>query len=72
MNDYIESGAIKVIEVIGVSGESFDDAVNQAVKKAAESVSGITGVEVHSWNARVREGAVVQYRASCKVAFIVK
>jgi hypothetical protein len=72
VNDYIEKGAIKVIEVIGVSDESFEDAVSQAVKKAAESISGITGVEVHSWNARVKDGEVVQYRASCKIAFVVK
>jgi len=72
VGDYIEKGAIKVIEVIGVSADSFEDAVDQAVKKAAESVSGITGVEVHSWNARVEDGNVVQYRASCKLAFAVK
>lgn len=72
MGDYIDRGAIKVIEVIGVSTDSFEDAVNQAVKKAAESVSGITGLEVHSWNARVQDGEVVQYRAGCKIAFAVK
>ncbi len=72
MNDHIDRGAIKVIEVIGISDESFEDAVARAVKKAAESISGITGVEVHSWNARVKDGEVVQYRASCKLAFVVK
>ena len=72
MGDYIERGAVKVIEIIGVSDTSFEDAVSQAVKKAAESISGITGVEVHSMNARVDDGKVVQYRASCKLAFAVK
>ncbi len=72
MNDFIETGAVKVIEVIGVSDKGFEDAVGQAVKKAAESISGITGVEVHSMNARVDGGKVVQYRASCKLAFAVK
>ena len=72
MNDFIEKGAVKVIEVIGVSDESFEDAVAHAVRKAAESISGITGVEVHSWNARVHDGEVVQYRAGCKLAFVVK
>lgn len=72
MNDFIETGAIKVIEVIGVSTESFEDAVDQAVRKAAESISGITGVEVSSWNARVKDGQVVQYRAACKLAFAVR
>ena len=72
MSDFIDKGAVKVIEVIGVSDEGFEDAVAQAVKKASESISGITGVEVHSMNARVSDGKVVQYRASCKLAFAVK
>jgi flavin-binding protein dodecin len=72
MADYIEKGAVKVIEVIGVSDDGFEDAVAQAVSKAAESISGITGVEITSMNARVRDGVVVQYRASCKLAFAVK
>ncbi|NOX22552.1 MAG: dodecin domain-containing protein [Actinobacteria bacterium] len=72
MSDFITSGAIKVIEIIGVSEESFDDAVNKAVAKAAESISGITGVEVQKLNARVRDGKIVQYRASAKLAFAVQ
>ncbi len=72
MSGYIERGAIKVIELIGVSDESFDDAVRQAVAKAAESISGITGVEVQWMNARVDEGAIVQYRAAVKIAFAVR
>lgn len=72
MGEFIEKGAVKVIEVIGISHDSFEDAVNQAVAKASESISGITGVEVHSMNAKVADGKVIQYRASCKLAFAVK
>jgi dodecin len=72
MSDFITSGAIKVIEIIGVSEESFDDALDRAVAKAAESISGITGVEVQKLNARVRDGKIVQYRASAKLAFAVQ
>jgi len=72
MSDFITSGAIKVIEIIGISEESFDDAVHKAVAKAAESISGITGVEVQKLNARVHDGKIVQYRASAKLAFAVQ
>lgn len=72
MSEFIESGAVKVIEVIGVSEKSFEDAVDQAVSKASESIKGITGVEVTNMNARVADGKVVQYRAACKLAFAVK
>ena len=72
MSDFIEKGAIKVIEVIGVSDESFDDAVKRAVAKAAESVKGITGVEVVNMNAKVQDGQIHQYRVACKLAFAVR
>ncbi len=72
MTDFIESGAIKVIEVIGVSQKGFEDAVDQAVAKASESIKGIRGVEVQSLNAKVEDGKVVQYRATLKLAFTVR
>jgi flavin-binding protein dodecin len=69
---HIEQGAVKVIEVIGVSPTSWEDAVGQAVKKSADSLSGINGVEVVSFTARVDDGEVVSYNATCKIAFAVK
>jgi flavin-binding protein dodecin len=68
----ITTGAIKVVEVIGISTKSFDDAVNQAVKKASKSIKGITGVEVIKHSAKVQSGKIVQYKANVKLAFPVK
>jgi flavin-binding protein dodecin len=68
----LSKGAIKVLEIIGISEESFDDAVAQAVKKAAETIEGITGVEVLSQTARVKDGEITQYHATVKLAFAVK
>ena len=68
----ISSGAIKVVEVIGISAKSFDDAVNQAVKKASKSIKGITGVEVIKHSAKVNNGKIVQFKANVKLAFTVK
>ena len=72
MGDFIESGAVKVIEVIGISMEGFEAAVDNAVAKASESINGITGVEVQNLSARVDDGKVVQYRANVKLAFAVR
>lgn len=72
MGEFIEAGAVKVIEVIGISGKSFEDAVENAVSKAAESISGITGVEVQNLSAKVNDGKVAQYRANVKLAFAVR
>ena len=72
MGEYVSKGAIKVLEVIGISEESFDDAVAQAVAKAAETIDGITGVEVTNQTGRVKDGKVTQYHATVKLAFAVK
>ena len=72
MEDYIEQGAVKVIEVIGVSDVGFEDAARRAVAKAAESVRGITGVEVQGFSAKVVDGEITQYRATVKLAFTVR
>jgi dodecin len=72
MGDFIEAGAVKVIEVIGISSDGFESAVDNAVAKASESIKGITGVEVQNLSARVDEGKVVQYRANVKLAFAVR
>ena len=72
MAEPIEQGAIKVIEIIGVSVEGFDDAVKQAVAKAAQSINGITGVEVVKTAASVKDGKITQYTATVKLAFVVR
>ena len=72
MGEYVSRGAIKVLEIIGISEVSFDDAVSQAVAKASETSEGITGVEVTAQTARVKDGKVTQYHATVKLAFAVK
>jgi hypothetical protein len=69
---YIDSGAIKVIEIIGVSPKSWEDAAKNAVAKAADSLEGITGIETVSFTARVKDGKVVSYNTTCKIAFTIK
>ena len=68
----VDRGAIKIIEIIGVSDKSWEDAARTAVTKAAESVEKITGVEAVSFTARVTDGKIVSYNTTCKIAFVVK
>ncbi len=58
--------------MIGVSDESFEHAVQLAVAKASESINGITGVEVERFSATVSDGKIAQFRATVKLAFVVK
>lgn len=72
MTDHIPTGAVKIIELIGLSDKSFEDAVHQAVTKAAETINGITGVEILKQTAAVRNGRIQQFRVNVRIAFVVQ
>lgn len=71
MADEVAGGVVKVIELVGSSAESFDDAVRTAVRAAARTIRNIRGVEVISYSATVEGDNVTNYKADCKVAFLV-
>jgi len=63
---------IKVIELIGTSSKNWEDAANNAVKEAQETIKGITGLEVVAQTAKVEGRGIVEYRTNVKVAFMVE
>ena len=63
---------LKVIELVGTSPNSWEEATDNAVKKAAESLRGIVGADVVGQNVVVKDGAVTEYRVDVKVAFLVE
>lgn len=62
---------VKVIEVMGTSGESWEDAVKNALKGADKTLHGISGIEVISQTATVKDGELKEFRATVKLAFKV-
>ena len=62
----------KVVEVIGASRESFDDAIRTAVRLSAETTRHITGIEVQKMTAKVDGEEIVEYRVDLKLAFGVE
>ncbi|MDZ7622842.1 MAG: dodecin family protein [Ignavibacteriaceae bacterium] len=71
MSKHISEGAVKIIEIIGISSKGFDDAIVQALKKASKSIKGITGFEVIKHMASVEDGKIKQYKVNLKLAFPV-
>lgn len=60
---------VRVMEIVGQSPQSFQDAVQQAVQQASRTTKTISGVEVANWTAEVKGGSIVEYKADVKVAF---
>lgn len=64
---------LKVIELMAESDKGWEDAAQQAVKKASSSVKGIKSVWVQDFSATVdQKGKIKTYRVNCKVSFEVK
>jgi flavin-binding protein dodecin len=64
---------IKIIEVVGVSSESFSGAVRSAVSEAGKTIRGITGVDVIQSSAKVGEdGQITEYHVNVKIAFTLE
>ena len=68
----VDQGVIKIIELVGVSQQSFSDAVRQAVAEASKTVRGITGVDVLQSSAQVKDGQITEYHVNVKIAFAIE
>ena len=63
---------VRVIELVGVSEESWTDAARRAIARAAKTIRHITGADVVHQTAVIRDGKIVEYHINLKVAFIVE
>jgi dodecin len=72
MPDRLDSNAVKIIEIMGVSTKNYEDALDHAVAKAAESINGIMNVEITKQTATIRDGKVARYEVTVKLAFVVR
>lgn len=59
----------KVIEIIGTSDRSWEDAAKTAVEKAAKTLKGLRIAEVSELDMKLDEGRVIMYRAKVKLSF---
>lgn len=59
----------KVIELIGTSEKSWEDAAKLALEKAAQSLEDLRIAEVVEQDLKLEEGKVVTYRTRLRVSF---
>jgi flavin-binding protein dodecin len=62
----------RVTKLTASSPKGFQDAVDVAVKRAAKTLRGITGVEVLSQKAKITKGKIEEYRVTLEVTFILE
>ncbi len=59
----------KIIEVVGTSPNSWEDAAKNAVETAAQSLEDLRIAEISELDMRVENGKVAAYRARVKLSF---
>ncbi len=63
---------LKVIELMGDSSKSFEDAIGQAVEEAGKTVKGIKSAWVKDQSVVVKGGEVKSYRVVVKISFEIE
>jgi len=63
---------VKVIELLGESEESWEDATRQVIAEATRTLRGVTSVYVKEFQATVENDGVKNYRVNAKVSFVME
>ena len=62
----------KIIDLIGISANSIEDAVQIALARAGVTIKGIHRVQVKDISAVVENNQVAQWRVAIQASFVVK
>lgn len=62
----------KIIELVGTSAKSWEDAAKTAVETAGKSLEELRIAEVSELDMQLNKGKVMSYRARVKVSFKYK
>jgi flavin-binding protein dodecin len=62
----------KIIEIVGSSNKSWEDAAKVAVKHASKTIRGIRGVQVVGQTAVIENNQIKEFRTTVKISFGVE
>jgi flavin-binding protein dodecin len=61
----------KLIELVGVSEESVQQAVRNAVSRAGETLKGMSWFEVSEIRGSIKDATVTEFQVTLKVGFLI-
>jgi dodecin len=62
----------KVIELTSASSKGIEDAIEQGIKRADQTLDQVEGVWIQDIKAAVKNGKVAEWRVNMKVTFLLK
>ncbi|WP_158857789.1 dodecin family protein [Lunatibacter salilacus] len=63
---------VKIVELIGVSESSIDDALQNVVEEASRTMKNIDSVNVENIKVHVKDGKISTYGVNCKLSFRIE
>ncbi len=65
MSDHV----YKVVEIVGSSTKSMEDAINNAVKEASKGLRNLRWCQVTDTRGHIEDGAVAHWQVTVKIGF---
>jgi dodecin len=62
----------RVTELSAVSENGFEDAINQAIARANQTLRGVEGAWVKDMNVLIEDGNIVGYKANVAITFVLE
>jgi len=62
----------RVTKITAASPRSWQDAVNEGLRRANKTLRGLTGLEVISQKAHIEKGKITEYRVTMEITFILE
>ncbi len=62
----------KVIELTSTSAESFEDAIEQGVSRAAKTLKNVQGAWIKEQQVSIEDGRITSYRVNMMVTFVLE
>lgn len=61
----------RVTELISASPKSFEDAINEGIRRACETLHNVEGAWVKEQKCVIKDGKIVEYRVDMMVTFVL-
>jgi flavin-binding protein dodecin len=62
----------RVTKITAASSKSWQDAVDQGLKRANQTLRGIIGLHVLEQKARIEKGKINEYRVTMEITFVLE
>ncbi len=65
----MDESVYKIIDLVGTSKKSWEDAVNSVIAKASQSLRDLRIAEVKELDVKIEDGKIAAYRARVALSF---